>query len=57
MTDTHGARGVGATWGRSTFGDHRSRESLDFMISPLAEFMDEFLAEYLRVNESACSPC
>ena len=41
------------TWETSTFGLHGNNEG--YILSSVSEFMDEFLVEYLRVNEEACA--
>ena len=40
------------TWGRTSTGTH-SRDP-EFIVSALSGYMDQFLTEYLRVNEAAC---
>ena len=39
------------TWQKINFGTHGGQE---YILSVVSEFMDEFLAEFLRVNEEAC---
>ena len=41
------------TWGLGTVGTHRT--STGFVLSSLSGSVDEFLVEYLRVNERACN--
>ena len=41
-----------ATWYTGSIGTHGSDP--DYIMSDLSELMDEFLAEYLRVNKPAC---
>lgn len=40
------------TWERNTIGIH-GKDSR-FILSSVSEFLDNFLVEYLRVNEKAC---
>ena len=42
----------GSTWDEFTMGTHGNDS--DFIVSTLSGFMDQFLIEYLRVNEAAC---
>ena len=48
-SDRHG---VAATWGTGGTGTHSGDAT--YIRGMVAEYVDEFLAEYLRVNESAC---
>ena len=41
-----------ATWGHGAAGPHASDG--DYVLQHLSETMDQFLLEYLRVNEDAC---
>ena len=41
------------TWGMG-FNGIAARTGGDYIVSTLSEYMDQFLIEYLRVNESAC---
>ena len=40
------------TWWRHSTGTHR--RDPEFIVSALSGYMDQFLTEYLRVNEAAC---
>ena len=44
---------LATTWDSATAGTHGGRT--DFVISNLSGLLDQFLTEYLRVNESACT--
>lgn len=46
-----GEGGVAVTW--STGGTGRSRDP-EFVVSGVSRYLDQFLTEYLRVNEEAC---
>ena len=46
--------GVASTWHASITGTHGGDP--EFVVSTLSELLDEFLTEYLRVNDPACSP-
>ena len=48
---TNRSSGLAATWARGIFG---VTSRADLILSALSQHLDEFLAEYLRVNESAC---
>ena len=45
--------GYATTWERSMTGTHSGAS--DFILSKLSEMTDEFLVEYLRVNEKDCN--
>ena len=45
--------GLATTWVLRGAGTH-GRDGAMFILSGLASYMDRFLVEYLRVNESAC---
>ena len=45
--------GYATTWSRSVTGTHGS--SANFILTSVAKLMDEFLVDYLRVNEAACA--
>ncbi len=47
-------RGVGTatTWDSGSAGTHEG--DADYIVSPLSQHLDRFLAAYLRVNEEAC---
>lgn len=44
---------IAKTWYTGSVGEHRGDAS--FILGSLSQHMDEFLVEFLRVNESACS--
>lgn len=44
--------GVATTWSLGTIGTHG--EDSGYILSSIAELMDRFLVEFLRVNEEAC---
>lgn len=47
--------GSGAdTWTAMSFGTHGGDSS--FILASLSRLLDKGIADYLRVNESACSP-
>lgn len=54
VTDAFGQVGTGATWDVGSPGTHVGSASV--ILSWLSQFLDRFLAAYLRVNESACAP-
>ena len=41
------------TWQRNSTGTHGTEAN--FVLSAVSQYMDEFLVEYLRVNEEACA--
>ena len=43
-----------STWERDTFGVSDLEGRDDFILQRLSEMIDEFVLEYLRVNETAC---
>ena len=47
-----GKNSFAPTWYNAKFGTHGQRGS-EYIVSSLSEFLDEFLTEYLRVNEAA----
>ena len=48
-----GIDGFAPTWDDGMFGAHG--QDANFIVSSLSELLDKFLAEYLRVNEAACT--
>ena len=56
VTDEFGETFPAPTWGavKGTTGTHGG--NADYIVSSLSRHLDNFLAEYLRVNESACNP-
>ena len=48
-----GLTSSGSTWRADTLGTHGTGAS--FILSALSELVDQFLVEYLRVNERACN--
>lgn len=52
IDEASGLRNSASTWGRGITGAHGGNAS--FILSGVSELMDEFLVEYLRVNEEAC---
>ena len=44
--------GFATTWMRGSFGTHGGNAG--YILQGLSEFLDEFILEYLRVNEAAC---
>lgn len=44
---------LATTWGAGSTGTHGGNAG--YIVSVLSEKLDQFLVEYLRVNESACS--
>ena len=48
-----GRNSLAATWQKGMIGTHGS--GADFIISTLSALMDQFLTEYLRVNDPACT--
>ena len=53
LDSVSGENNFAATWIRWVFGTHGQKPN--YIISSLPELIDEFIAEYLRVNESACT--
>ena len=49
-----GKGGFATVWRESMLGTH-GQNGAEFILSGLSELIDEFLTEYLRVNESACT--
>ena len=49
-----GKNSFAPTWDRWILGIHGQPGS-EYIVSGLSEFLDEFLTEYLRVNEAACT--
>ena len=50
-----GQRRLASTWGRASMGIASSAESVgESILGNVRGYMDQFLAEYLRVNEKAC---
>ena len=49
-----GKNSFAPTWDRSILGTHGQRGT-EYIVSGLSELLDEFLTEYLRVNEDACT--
>ena len=47
-----GESGLASTWSVSSTGTHGTGS--DYVLSALSQHMDEFLVEYLRINEEAC---
>ncbi|WP_419935743.1 hypothetical protein [Candidatus Palauibacter sp.] len=45
--------GTAGTWDRSVTGTHGGDG--EYIVGPVTRFLDEFLDEYLRVNEAACT--
>ena len=43
--------GIAPTWGSTALGLNLDKETI---LSQISQFMDDFLNEYLRVNEEAC---
>ena len=54
VTTVAGYTNLATTWQRSSFGEYGSNGSV-YIMSELSGYLDEFLAAYLRINESACS--
>ena len=53
--EASGQRRFAPTWGRENIGTASSAESLgESILGNVRGYMDQFLAEYLRVNEQAC---
>ena len=50
-----GRDGVATTWERGSYGTY-SGDDTDFVMQHLSELVDEFVLEYLRLNEPACAP-
>ena len=48
-----GSSGFAIAWLTGTTGTHGSKS--EFIVSSLSKSLDQFLTEYLRVNESACT--
>ena len=48
-----GRNSFAVTWQKGMIGTHGS--GADFIVSKLSALMDQFITEYLRVNESTCS--
>ena len=44
--------GLGQTWTSGSFGQHQGDS--EFVLSYLSKGIDQFILEYLRVNEEAC---
>ena len=49
-----GLHGLADTWESGRYGTHGGGS--DVILASLARILDRFIADYLRVNESACSP-
>ena len=49
-----GKNSFAPTWNNARLGTHGQRGA-EYIVSSLSEFLDEFLTEYLRVNEAACT--
>ena len=47
-----GGSGSAVTWQLTAIGTHADNPG--YILSSVAEYMDQFLVEYLRVNEAAC---
>ena len=47
-----GSRGLASTWTRSSVGTHANNS--EYILSSVSKHIDEFLVEYLRVNDKAC---
>ena len=47
-----GSTGFAATWEAGSFGTHGG--DADFILQGVSGYLDEFILEYLRVNETAC---
>ena len=45
--------GTAGTWDRSVTGTHSGEG--EYIVGPVTRHLDEFLDEYLRVNEAACT--
>lgn len=54
VTTVAGYTNLATTWQRSSVGEYVSKDSA-YVMSELSGYLDEFLAAYLRINESACS--
>ena len=54
VTDAFGEGGLTGTWDTATTGLHD--KNMSFILSILSRHLDKFIAAYLRVNETACSP-
>ena len=52
LTDEFGVSGASATWYIGSNGTHGG--DAGYIVSSLSQHLDEFLADYLRVNEAAC---
>ena len=48
-----GNRGLATTWDRGSAGTHGG-SGANYILSSISRHMDEFLVEFLRVNEKAC---
>ena len=53
LRDPFGSVGFAPTWSRRTVGE--PGKDAEYIVSSLSGYMDEFIAAYLRVNESACA--
>ena len=54
VTDAFGQSGEAITWITRGTGTHGGNGG--YIVSTLSQYLDEFLAAYLRVNGSACGP-
>ena len=54
VTDEFGQSGGAITWKTGSTGTHGGNGG--YIVSALSQYLDEFLAAYLRVNGSACGP-
>ena len=52
VRDVDGQPGFAITWHTGATGTHSS--DANFIVSGLSQQLDEFLVQYLRVNEGAC---
>ena len=52
VTDEYGQSGLTETWTSASTGTHGRDPG--FVLSSLTEKVDQFLGEYMRVNETAC---
>ena len=52
VTDAFGQRGSATTWYDGATGTHG--RNTGYIMSVLSQYLDKFLATYLRVNEAAC---
>ena len=54
LTDSmSGESAQGSTWSISSVGTHR--KDANYILGGISQYVDTFIDEYLRVNESACS--